>query len=93
MNVFLGWSGNLSHKVAKELVLWITQVIQAVKPWISSQDIEKGARWFKEIGESLSNTDFGILCLTGSNLSAPWILFEAGALSKSSGQANVPTAC
>jgi hypothetical protein len=89
MNVFLSWSGTLSHDVAKALVAWIPQVIQAVKPWISSQDIEKGARWFEEIGESLSSTDFGVLCLTASNLSAPWILFEAGALSKSLGQARV----
>ena len=89
MNVFLSWSGNLSHEVAKALVDWIPQVLQAVKPWISSQDIEKGARWFEEIGDSLSNTEFGILCLTASNLSAPWLLFEAGALSKSLGQARV----
>lgn len=89
MNVFLSWSGTLSHDVAKALVLWIPQVIQAVKPWLSSQDIEKGTRWFEEIGASLSSTEFGILCLTASNLSAPWILFEAGALSKSLGQARV----
>ena len=64
-------------------------MVQAVKPWLSSQDIEKGARWFEEIGESLSTTDFGILCLTSANISAPWILFEAGALSKSLGQSRV----
>jgi len=89
MNIFLSWSGNLSHNVAKALVDWLPQVIQAVKPWLSSQDIEKGARWFEVIGENLSSTDFGILCLTSTNISAPWILFEAGALSKSLGQARV----
>lgn len=89
MNVFLSWSGSLSHEVAKALADWIPQVIQAVKPWLSSKDIEKGARWFGDIGESLSSTDFGIICLTASNLTAPWILFEAGALSKSLDQARV----
>jgi hypothetical protein len=89
MNVFLSWSGTLSHEVAQALVGWLPQVIQAVKPWLSSQDIEKGARWFEEIGESLSKTDFGVLCLTATNITAPWILFEAGALSKSLGQARV----
>jgi len=89
MNVFLSWSGTLSHEVARAIVDWLPQVLQAVKPWISSQDIEKGARWFEEIGDSLSSTDFGVLCLTTSNISAPWILFEAGALSKSLGQARV----
>ena len=89
MNVFLSWSGSLSHEVALALLGWLPQVVQAVKPWLSSQDIEKGARWFEEIGESLSSTDFGILCLTSGNITAPWILFEAGALSKSLGQSRV----
>lgn len=89
MNVFLSWSGSLSHEVAKALAQWIPQVIQAVKPWLSSQDIEKGARWFGDIGATLSSTEFGIICLTASNLTAPWILFEAGALSKSLDQARV----
>lgn len=89
MKIFLSWSGSLSHEVAKALDSWLPQVMNALQPWLSSQDIEKGARWFEEIGETLSTTDFGILCLTQTNISAPWILFEAGALSKSLGQARV----
>ena len=89
MNVFLSWSGSLSHSVAEALGAWLPQVLHAAKPWLSSQDIEKGTRWFEEIGESLSSTDFGILCLTPENLTAPWILFEAGALSKTLGQSRV----
>lgn len=89
MKIFLSWSGSLSHEVAKALDAWLPQVMNALQPWLSSQDIEKGARWFEEIGETLSSTDFGILCLTQTNITAPWILFEAGALSKSLGQARV----
>ena len=89
MNIFLSWSGSLSHNVAQALAHWIPQVVQAVKPWLSSQDIDKGARWFEEIGTSLSKTDFGILCLTSTNILSPWILFEAGALSKSLDQSRV----
>jgi DNA-binding transcriptional MerR regulator len=89
MKIFLSWSGGLSHEVAKALDGWLPQVMNALHPWLSSQDIEKGARWFEEIGETLSKTDFGILCLTQTNITAPWILFEAGALSKSLGQARV----
>lgn len=89
MKIFLSWSGGLSHEVAKALNSWLPQVMNAVQPWLSSQDIEKGSRWFEEIGETLSKTNFGVLCLTQTNIAAPWILFEAGALSKSLGQARV----
>ncbi len=56
-------------------------MIQAVEPWISS-DIEKGARWGSEIRDKLEKSKVGIICLTKENLDQPWILFEAGALSR-----------
>jgi len=61
---------------------WIPNVIQLVKPWMSKPDIEKGARWALDLAEELEKTSVGIICLTPENLTAPWILFEAGALSK-----------
>ena len=46
------------------------------------------------IGQSLSETDFGIVCLTENNIAAPWINFEAGALSKSVTRSHViPLLC
>ena len=89
MKVFISWSGAVSHKVALALKEWLPKVVQAVKPFVSSEDIDKGAPWFNEIGSQLEETDFGILCTTPENLNAPWILFEAGALSKHVGQAQV----
>ena len=61
---------------------WIPSVIQAVKPYFSPDDIEKGARWYPEISKELEDSKVGIICLTRDNLEAPWILFEAGALAK-----------
>lgn len=83
MNVFLSWSGDHSHDVAKAFSDWLPQVINALKPWISSEDIKKGTRWFEEIGSTLSESNAGIIFVTSENSNAPWLNFEAGALSKS----------
>ncbi len=82
MKVFLSWSGAKSKATAEVLAIWLPQVIQAVEPWFSPEDIERGARWQDEVGRLLEEAKIGIICLARENLSAPWILFEAGALSK-----------
>lgn len=82
MKVFISWSGNRSKVVASILKRWIPDVIQQVEPWVSHVDINAGARWNNEIQKQLSEVKFGILCLTDSNMTAPWVLFEAGALAK-----------
>jgi hypothetical protein len=82
MKVFISWSGDRSKKVAELLDDWIQCVIQAVNPWMSSKDIDRGALWFSEITDQLANTSIGIVCLTKENKTKPWILFESGALAK-----------
>lgn len=81
MKVFLSWSGDQSRAVAEALRDWLPVVLQYVNPWVSSQDIKAGARWADAVAGELEGSNFGILCLTQANLSAPWMLFEAGALS------------
>lgn len=82
MKVFLSWSGDLSHKVACELRDWIPSVLQFVRPYVSSEDIDKGARWSSDIAKELQASEYGVLVITRDNQEAPWICFEAGALSK-----------
>lgn len=82
MKVFISWSGNKSHKVALVFRDWFPSVIQSIEPYVSSEDIDKGARWSTDIAKELENSTFGILCVTKENLEAPWLSFEAGALSK-----------
>ncbi|MCU7803804.1 MAG: toll/interleukin-1 receptor domain-containing protein [Candidatus Thiodiazotropha sp. (ex Lucinoma borealis)] len=83
MKVFISWSGELSHKVAVALRDWLPSVIQTITPYVSSEDIDKGARWSSDIASELDQSAFGILCVTKDNVFAPWLNFEAGALGKS----------
>lgn len=82
-NVFISWSGSLSRELAEALKLWLPSVLQNVRPYFSPEDIEKGAKWESSIAVALEASDIGIICLTSENTEKPWILFEAGALSKS----------
>ncbi len=82
MKVFISWSGKSSKAIASALRDWLPIVIQAIEPWMSDEDIEKGKRWRTILDKELK-TDVGIICLTPDNLNAPFILFEAGAIAKS----------
>lgn len=83
MKVFISWSGDRSKAIAAAFKEWIPAVVQAVRPYYSPSDIDKGSRWSAEISKELESSVVGLICLTKENLNAPWLLFEAGALSKS----------
>ena len=70
MKVFLSWSGEQSHRVAVVFRDWFPSVIQSLVPYISSEDIDKGARWSTDIAQELVDSTFGILCVTQDNLDA-----------------------
>lgn len=82
MDIFISWSGLRSAAVAEVLKKWLPRIVNAFKPWLSSSDIDKGSRWSTDVATRLSTAKAGIICLTPENLQSPWILFEAGALSK-----------
>ena len=89
MKLFISWSGERSRLLAEALRQWLPGVINAAEPWISSSDIDPGARWGPELARQLEATKYGILCVTAENVNAPWLLFEAGALSKYVDQSRV----
>ena len=84
MIVFITWSGERSRMMAEAIHDWLPSVIQSVVPFLSAEDIDKGARWLPDLTAKLGEANFGIVCLTPENIQAPWILFEAGAISKTS---------
>lgn len=83
MKIFLSWSGERSKQVASALHEILKTVLHFAEPWMSEIDIESGSRGLKDISNELEGRNFGIICITPENLRAPWINFEAGALSKS----------
>ena len=82
MKIFISWSGRISHEIALTLRDWLPLVIQALRPFVSSGDIKKVMRWSDAVASELQNTKAGIICLTPYNFKAPWLNFEAGALSR-----------
>lgn len=83
MKVFISWSGVQSKKLGEAFRDWLPGVIQLVTPYFTPSDIEKGSRWSTDISKELSESQVGIICITKDNIHSDWILFEAGALSKS----------
>lgn len=82
MKVFIGWNGDLSHKVAEALRAWLPMMIGSAEPYLSSEDTHAGTRWYETIARELEVSDYGIFCITRENVANPWMNFEAGALSK-----------
>ncbi|GEB94168.1 toll/interleukin-1 receptor domain-containing protein [Microbacterium lacticum] len=90
MKVFISWSGSDSRAIAEFLQGWLKNVLmERVTPFVSSQDIAKGARGMDIIASSLEDTGFGLVVLTQANQDAKWINFEAGALGKDLGTSRV----
>lgn len=83
LRVFISWSGERSRAMAQALRTWLPLVLHFVDPWLSEVDIEPGRRWGDAVAKELEASSFGIICVTRENISAPWVLFEAGALAKS----------
>ncbi|MAD45464.1 MAG: hypothetical protein CMI02_07720 [Oceanospirillaceae bacterium] len=89
MKVFISWSGSHSRKLGEAIRDWLPGVIQLVTPYFTPSDIEKGTRWSNDISKELTESQIGILCVTQENIHSDWILFEAGALSKSLDKSHV----
>lgn len=82
MKIFISWSGDVSRNMAGILKKWIPCFFESVEVFFSPDDIEKGRNWNRRITEELANCNYGVVCLTSENKSAPWIYFEAGAIAK-----------
>jgi hypothetical protein len=81
MKVFIGWSGERSQRVAEALHGWLQRLFFPLELYVSFEE-DPGKRWQEILATHLLDAEFGILCMTRGNTISPWILYEAGALSK-----------
>jgi hypothetical protein len=91
MKLFISWSGGTSQQIAQQLRSWVPLILPSVTPFITTTDIEKGAKWQGEISRELDQSNYGVACLTADSLDSLWLAFEAGALSKHLQQGRVAT--
>lgn len=82
MKIFISWSGPHSRAIAEVLRTWLDDVFDAAEPFMSQSDILGGTRPLQRIEDELAGAQFGVIIVTAANQHAPWITFEAGALSK-----------
>ena len=82
MKVVIGSSGDRSKQLSEAIHWWLPHVLQFAKPYFSPSDIDKGKRWSDDISKELGQSHIGIIVMTEGNLTSPWIMFEAGAISK-----------
>jgi len=82
MKIFVSWSGEPSKSIAKVLDKRLREILPGAGTFMSFEHIEMGVRWAERIKRQLSRRNHGIVCLTPQNLNAPWIIYEAGALTK-----------
>ncbi len=80
LNLFLSWSGKLSHAVAEYFNEWIPKVLPGFKPWISSKDIKSGKPWFSSITDQIGKSPACIIFVTKENAKSTWLHYEAGGI-------------
>ncbi|MBT1001978.1 TIR domain-containing protein [Paenarthrobacter sp. DKR-5] len=80
MKVFISWSKN-SCDFGGALNSAMERLFDTVETFYSPE-IPAGEQWLTMIEEQLTDTDFGIICVTKENQKEQWLNYEAGALSR-----------
>lgn len=82
MKIFISWSGPHAMAIAKVLKSWLKNTFDSADPWVSDEDISGGQVSLAEIDRALDGAQFGIVVTTKANQDAPWLSYEAGAMSR-----------
>lgn len=80
LRVFVSWSTEPSREIAEAFQILLRKCVQSAEGWVSSRDIRPFSVWSQELDDQLAELVLGVLVITQDNLTAPWMLYEAGAL-------------
>lgn len=75
--IFLSWSDYRSKELAK-IIKPIIESLTRIEVFFS-EDIEKGADWWKTVLKELNDSNAFVTILTPENINSNWIHYEAGA--------------
>lgn len=83
MQIFISWAQERSKQIGEAFSEFLPLLMEEVEPFFSPEDIAKGSRWLPDLSQKLETISMGILCITPESTDSHWLMFEAGALSKS----------
>lgn len=82
MKIFISWAKPKSKKIAYFIKEFLEGLFHdQIETWLSDENIKTGARPTVAISQALKECDKGIFCILKENYEAPWIMYEAGAIS------------
>lgn len=81
MKIFLSWSKSKSKEISLAVKSFLEGMFRnSVTIWMSSESITYGSMFLNEIGNALKESDKCFAIITSENYTAPWIMYEAGAI-------------
>lgn len=87
-NVFFIWSRARSEKISLALRDLLRDAVQGPN-YYHSEDIPGGSLWRYALQETITESDFGVVCLTPENRTARWPHFEAGLIAQAGGEEKI----
>jgi len=85
LKVFISWAGERANAIGSGFHEFLPDVVNAVHPFMSGKNIDKGTRWSEVLSNSLQESACAIVCLTPDSIQSVWVAFEAGAISRAAG--------
>jgi hypothetical protein len=85
LKVFISWAGDRANVIATGFHDFLPDVVNAVQPFMSGANIDKGTRWSDALNSSLLESTCAIVCLTEESMRSVWVAFETGAISRAAG--------